>query len=129
MPIDEGAMRELDEFDSLMRKKFDKYRKMIFLLKDVIEGFDVNDARSIKEIDTYLKLIDLAEQEIVDQERDHGEWLRKRVASKRGILEGLKARLIKAREELGVETDEDLINELLNMAEERITNLSRNTKV
>ena len=129
MPIDEGAMRELDEFDSLMRKKFDKYRKMIFLLKDVIEGFDVNDARSIKEIDTYLKLIDLAEQEIVDQERDHGEWLRKRVASKRGILEGLKARLIKAREELGVETDEDLINELLNMAEERIMNLSKNKEV
>ena len=129
MPINESVMRELDEFDSLMRKKFDKYRKMIFLLRDIIEGFDVNDARSVKGIDTYLKLINLAEQEIEDQERDHREWLRKRVASKRGILEGLKTRLLKAREELGIETDEDLINELLNMAEERIMNLSKNKEV
>jgi hypothetical protein len=129
MPINEGALRELDEFDSLMRKKFDKYRKMIFLLRDIIESFDVNDARSIKGIDTYLKLINLAEQEIEDQEQDHREWLRKRVASKRGILEGLKTRLLKAREELGVETDEDLINELLNMAEERIMNLSKNDEI
>jgi hypothetical protein len=129
MPIDECALRELDEFDSLIQKKFDKYRKMIFLLRDVIESFDVKDIRSVKGIETYLKLIDLAEQEIADQERDHREWLRKRVASKRGILEGLKTRLLKAREELGIETDEDLINELLNMAEERIANLSKNNEV
>ncbi len=129
MPLNEDALRELDEFDSLMRKKFDKYRKMIFLLRDVIEGFDVKDTRSVKEIETYLKLIDLAEQEIADQERDHREWLRKRVASKRGILEGLKTRLFKAREELGVETDEDLINELVKMAEARIMTLSKNNEI
>lgn len=49
MPIDEGVLRELDEFDSLMRKKFEKYRKMIFLLRDVIEGFDVMTPAALKE--------------------------------------------------------------------------------
>ena len=67
-----------------------------------------------------MKLIDLAEGELSDQEREHREWLHKRVAGKQPG-DTLRGRMARVRSRLGAETDE----ELLNLAKGRLAKMQR----
>jgi hypothetical protein len=113
----EKSSREIEEYEALMQRRFEKYRKVLFVLKDVLQGFEFEDSKSIRGIETYLRLIELSEQELAEQERQYKDWFKSNITARSRVNDGVKARLEEYKRKLGAETDEEIIEELLNMVE------------
>jgi len=110
---------ELRELDGMMEQRHEKFRKVLATLKDCIGGLPVRDPRSVREMETYLHLIDLSFEEVDREQRRYREWLERAARNRRGISDATLERLREYRRKMGAETDEEIIEELLNVIETR----------
>jgi hypothetical protein len=113
MPPNGTLAAELRELDEMMERRHEKLRKVLATLKDGILGLPVRDPRSVRELETYLHLIDLSFEE-VDR-----EWLDRVSQNRRGISDETLGRLREYQRRMGMETDEEMIEELLRVVEVR----------
>lgn len=114
-----GLAAELRELDSMMEKRHEKFRKVLATLKDSIAGLSVRDPRSVREVETYLHLIDLSFEEVDREQRRYREWLDRAARNRRGTSDATLERLREYRRKMGTETDEEIIEELLKVIETR----------
>ena len=110
---------ELRELDNMMEKRHEKFRKVLANLKDSIASLPVRDPRSIREIEHYLRLIDLSFEEVDREQRRYKEWLDRVARNGRDISDATFERLNEYRRKMGADTDEEIIDELLNVIETR----------
>ena len=116
--LPKGALAaELREIDAMMETRHEKLRKVLSTLKESISSFPVRDPRSIREIETHLRLIDLSFEEVDRMQRRDRGWLDRASQNQRGISDETLGRLREYRQKRGKETDEEIIEELLNIVE------------
>jgi hypothetical protein len=113
MPQNGTLAAELRELDEMMEKHHGKLRKVLDTLKDGISGLPVKDPRSLKEIETHLRLIDLSIEEIDREHVKYREWLDHPSRNCGGISEETLGRLREYKRSMNSETDEEMIEELL----------------
>ncbi len=119
MPPNGTLAAELRELDEMMERRHEKLRKVLATLKDGISGLPVRDPRSVRELETYLRLIDLSFEEVDREQRRYREWLDRVSQNWRGISDETLGRLREYRRRMGAETDEEMIEELLRVVEVR----------
>jgi hypothetical protein len=119
MPPDDSLSAELRELDEMIEKRHEKFRKVLATLKSSIVNLPVKDPRSVRDLETYLHLIDLSFEEVDREQRRYREWLN-RAARNRGIIsEENLGKLREYKRRVGRESDEEIIEELLKIVEVR----------
>jgi hypothetical protein len=119
MPPKGTLAAELRELDKMMEKRHEKLRKVLTTLKDGISSLPVRDPRSIREIEIHLHLIDLSFEEVDREQRRYREWLDCASQNQNVISDEALERLRKYCRNIGTETDEEMIEELLRVVEVR----------
>jgi hypothetical protein len=110
---------ELRELDEIMEKRHEKLRRVLTTLKEGISGLPVRDPRSVRELETYLHLIELSFEEVDNEQRRYREWLGSASQNWREISDEILGQLREYQRGIGLETDEEMIEELLRVVEVR----------